>query len=153
MEKKTSSRKKLTAAKSIPLPAAQKQTPEAKQKVVKKLLEKSVQQYYVKKLLSKGQKMINIGSLTTLNWLNKTGIQRLIKMGAVRAVFSPPLSELAGWQTRANRLKPVGVVTIDDFLAVDASDLAKILRTKKETAIKWQDLLRSWGDSDKPLRR
>lgn len=160
MEEKTSSPKKKVAGKRpakltpSPPPAAQSQPLQpAKPKEVKKLLGESVQQYRVKIPLAKGQKIIGIGSLTGLAWMDEVGIQRLIKTGAVRVVLSPPLSELAGWKTRAKRLEPVGVVTMADFLTVDAADLARVLRAKRETVIGWQDQLRDWSKSEEPSRR
>lgn len=125
----------------------------AKAKVVKPLLTESVQLYRAKMLMKKGQRFIARGELTDLGWLDETGKQRLIDIGAVRVEMSPPLAELAGWQTRAKKLAPLGILTIADFLFVPTADLAPALRVKTQTILGWQDQLREWSKLTEPPRR
>lgn len=124
-----------------------------KVKVVTPLLTESVQMYRAKMLLVKGARFIEKGELTDLRWLNAAGKQRLIQVGAVREVMSPPLAELAGWQTRAKRLAPLGVKTMADFLFLPADKLGAALRVKEKTALGWQDQLREWSRMVEPSRR
>ena len=124
----------------------------AKPKVIKPLLTESVQMYRTQILMKKGQRFIERGDLTDLGWLDEAGKQRLIDIGAVRLVMSPPLAELAGWQTRAKKLNPLGILTIADFLFVPAADLAPALRVKEKTVLGWQDQLREWSKMTEPLR-
>lgn len=120
---------------------------------VEPLLAASVQVYRAKLPLAKGQKIIARGTITDLAWLNEAAIKRLIAVGAVRAVISPPLAELAGWQRRAEKMVPLGVITMADFLAVPVPQLAKVLRVKAETVTGWQDQLRGWSEMETPPRR
>lgn len=122
-------------------------------KKVERLLDASVQMHMTKIPVWKGKLLIGIGELIALDWLNEVGVKKLEKIGAVRPVLSPPLAELAGWKTRATRLEPFGVITIADFLAVSADDLARVLRAKSETALTWQDQLREWSKSEVPPKR
>lgn len=126
---------------------------QVKSKVVEPLLTESVQMYRTKILLAKGQRMIARGALTDLRWLDADGKQRLVRIGAVRKVISPPLAELAGWQTRAKRLTPLGVKTMADFLFLPADKLGQVLRVKEETVIGWQDQLREWSQMVEPPQR
>ncbi len=125
----------------------------AKPKVIKPLLTESVQMYRTKVLMKKGQRFIARGDLTDLGWLDEAKKQRLIEIGAVRVVISPPLAELAGWQTRAKKLIPLGILTMADFLFVPAADLAPALRVKVQTVLGWQDQLREWSKMTEPPRR
>ncbi len=124
-----------------------------KPKVIKPLLTESVQMYRTKLLMRKGPRFIERGDLTDLRWLDEAGKQRLIDNGAVREVMSPPLAELAGWQTRAKKLIPLGILTMADFLFVPAADLAPALRVKAKTVLGWQDQLREWSKMTEPPRR
>lgn len=117
------------------------------------LLAASVQVYRAKLPLAKGQKIIARGAMTDLAWLDEAAIQRLIAVGAVRTVISPPLAELAGWQRRAKKMSPLGVITLADFLAVPVPQLAKVLRVKAKTVTGWQDQLRGWSEMETPPRR
>ena len=93
------------------------------------------------------------GSKTQLEWLNEDTQQVLVRKGAVREVESPPLSELAGWQTRARRLEPHGIKTMDDMMEADANELAEALGVKSVTVEKWQDELGTWADRPEAARR
>ena len=103
----------------------------------------------------KKQKRIVIprGSKTQLEWLDMDTQQVLVRKGAVREIESPPLSELAGWQTRARRLEPHGIKTMDDMMEADASELAKMIGVKLITIEKWQDELGAWADQPEAARR
>lgn len=126
---------------------------QVKSKGVEPLLTESVQMYRAKILLAKGRRMIARGALTDLRWLDAAGKQRLVSIGAVRKVISPPLAELAGWKTRAKRLMPLGVNTIADFLFLPAAKLGQVLRVKEKTVIGWQDQLHEWSQMMEPPRR
>ncbi len=98
----------------------------------------------------KKQKRIAIprGSKTQLEWLDGDTQQLLIRKGAVREVESPPLSELAGWQTRGRRLLSLGIVTMEDMLDADPDAVAVELGVKPATVEKWQAELKDWSKQE-----
>lgn len=98
----------------------------------------------------KKQKRIVIprGSKTQLEWLDVDTQQVLVRKGAVREIESPPLSELAGWQTRGRRLLPLGIVTMENMLDADPDTVAYELGVKPATVEKWQAELRDWNKQE-----
>lgn len=63
----------------------------------------------------------------------------LVKVRALAEAKSPPLSELPGWATRAEKLNTIGIVTIQDFLDADMEKVAKLFNHKRtSTSKKWQ---------------
>lgn len=141
----------MTVQEKVAPPKKKREPP--KPEKVERLLDVSVQMHMTKMPVWKGKVLIGIGELISLDWKSEAGIERLEKIGAVRPVLFPPLAELAGWKTRATRLEPFGVITIADFLAVSADDLARVLRAKPETALTWQNQLREWSKSEVPPKR
>lgn len=139
-------------------PAAKKKRPAARKAAatpspLPPLLTAPVQMYRVTTPLAKGQKVIPVGTLTRLEWLDAAGIARLERVGAVRAVMSPPLAELNGWSRRAERLAALGVVTMADFLAVSPAAIAEAMEIKTETAETWRAQLAAWSEAPEPPGR
>jgi len=88
--------------------------------------------------------IIYSGSLNTLGWVSKQGIEILTKMSAIAEVAPPPLSALDGWKQRALRLEKLGIITAVDLLTTSASELAAKLRTRVDVIEKWQQEVREW---------
>ena len=101
--------------------------------------------YLVVRDLAKGKKIIPQGSKTDLAWLDEAGVQRLIVVGAVRSMASPPLAALGGWKARAARLDQVGIVTIADFLAAEDGEIAAANGVKVSTVKRWRKEIEDWG--------
>jgi hypothetical protein len=107
--------------------------------------------YLVLRTLSRGPgKTIPVGSRTDLAWLSEAKRQKLVDVGAVRPVESPPLAELAGWQRRSERLAPLGIKTLEDFLAADVETIRRHLRVQSRTVKKWREQLIEWNNAPVP---
>lgn len=103
--------------------------------------------YVAVRLLDAGARgYIQPGSCTRLEWLVPEQIERMLRRGVVRRVETPPLSDLAGWKTRAARLAQLDppVVTMDDFLDADDGWLAECLRVRPETIARYAQELQAW---------
>lgn len=110
--------------------------------------------YLVLRTLSRGEgKIIPVGSKTDLAWLSEAKRQKLVEVGAVRPVESPPLIELAGWGRRGERLAPLGIETLEDFLAADVQTIRRRLRVKTATVEKWREQLIAWNNAPGPPPR
>lgn len=59
----------------------------------------------------------------------------LLKHGAVSEVCPPPLSELGGWETRAELLAEHGIVDVVQFLEADNATLKEIFGYKTARVI------------------
>jgi hypothetical protein len=75
---------------------------------------------------------------------------QLIKSGTLAPVTTPPLSELPGWEERAETLQRVGVITITDLLAVNVAGLAKSLKRTPRTIRDWQSEAERWLNPEQP---
>jgi hypothetical protein len=94
--------------------------------------------------LAKGQQIIRSGSTTRLEWLTDEQRQKLVDIGVVRPLVSPPLAELKGWKTRATKLTSLGIETIEEFLEAEVGALTKTLRVRPATVSKWRNELAAW---------
>ena len=101
--------------------------------------------YRVLKKLSLGEdKELKVGEFTRLEWLTGDKVARLMKVGAVSEVAPPPLSELPGWKARAERLAAVGVGDTLEFLETDPKDIAKRMKVRPATIVRWQGEVKKW---------
>jgi hypothetical protein len=66
--------------------------------------------------LGKKDKTIQAGSLIDPSEFNPATIQRLMALGRIAPVASPPLSVLPGWKNRAKRLEALDITTVEQFL-------------------------------------
>ena len=100
----------------------------------------------VLKPLSKGfHKVIPVGEITGLEWLDEKGIERLQEVGAITRLSAPPLHKLPGWQLRSQRLREVGITTAEQFLEADCKELAEQIGADPRTLAKWEEeLLTRW---------
>lgn len=99
--------------------------------------------YRIHKNLAVGEKVIPRGSLTPLG-LSSDKIDKLIEVGAISRVQSPPLAVLPGWSTRANRLEPLGILDVEQFLDADPAVIAKHLKVKPATVQQWREDMVEW---------
>lgn len=69
----------------------------------------------------------------------------LVGANALARVKGPPLTELPGWQARAEKLRRVGIETVEDLLDMDPRRGTRLFRHKREsTFIKWVKEARYW---------
>ena len=78
------------------------------------------------------------GSLTRLEWLGADGIARLLDVGAVSRVATPPLAALPGWKVRAGKLQQIGIVTVEDLIEADIAEVKAHMEVMRESTVeKW----------------
>jgi hypothetical protein len=95
--------------------------------------------YRILRDLSKGNKIVKTGQITSLAGLPQATVDKLEKVGAIAEVSPPPLSELPGWQTRAVKLADTGIITATQFLELkDYEIVKKLFRVKDETVEAWK---------------
>jgi hypothetical protein len=84
----------------------------------------------------------------------KGALPALVKARALSEVKPPPLSELPGWTTRAEKLAAAGVVTAVDFLEADDGLLKEALNHKTTRSInKWREELKGWLVVSEPKKK
>jgi hypothetical protein len=76
----------------------------------------------------------------------KPGILKvLLEKEALAEVRPPPLSELPGWETRAEKLKEIGIVTVRDLLEADDDEVRRLFnRRRTSTVAKWKTEAEKW---------
>ncbi len=62
-------------------------------------------------------------------------VDRLVRVGAIAPVATPPLELVPGWHRRAARL---GGRTVEEVLGMPAADLAGVFAVRVQTAERWQ---------------
>jgi hypothetical protein len=100
--------------------------------------------------LSKDDRIIYKGSIITGRGFQQETIERLIDLGKIARVSSPPLNELNGWKSRAKKLAMAGIITIDQFIEVDSGELARILNKPPFIIDKWKHELERLLEAPKP---
>ena len=100
--------------------------------------------YRVLRKLSKGRQEYQPGDLVVLNWLDETGIGRLVGVGAVARIAAPPLRELPGWTLRAEKLAAIGIEDAEQMIEADAAMVAAACEAQEKTVRWWQEELRGW---------
>jgi hypothetical protein len=68
----------------------------------------------------------------------------LLQAGAIGEVTGPPLSKLPGWKVRAEKLAPLEIVCVHEFLAGDVAQMAEVMNVKEVTIEKWQSEVVKW---------
>ena len=69
----------------------------------------------------------------------------LLRVSALSEVRPPPLSELPGWEKRAEKLKEIGVTTVRDFLEADDDEVRRLFNYKRiSTVAKWKVEAEKW---------
>jgi hypothetical protein len=109
-----------------------------------------MQTYLVLRGLDKGGVIIPPQSRTRLEWLSAEDRAKLVMVGAVRKLASPPLTVLAGWRTRAEKLLPLGIETLEQFWEAEVSLIARTMRVKPVTVRRWRSEVEAWHTADGP---
>lgn len=94
--------------------------------------------------LSRNERIIPGGTLTELHWLKPEQIDKLIEVGAVAEVATPPLVALPGWKTRAGKFGALNISTAGEFLEADTAFMADTLHLKPETVERWKAEVKGW---------
>jgi len=81
--------------------------------------------YRVLKALSLQDRRVEAGKLIALT-MNADKIDKLVTVGAISPLASPPLAEIPGWEGRAQLLP--AITTVEQFLETPDTDLAKVLQ-------------------------
>ena len=80
-------------------------------------------------------------------------LAKLVAVGALVKARTPPLTELPGWSIRAGKLRGIGIVTVEDLLAMDPQRGTELFNHKRtSTFIKWQEEAKSWLLMPTPTR-
>jgi len=80
-----------------------------------------------------------------------TALDKLVAAGARIKARTPPLAELPGWTARAERLREIGVVTVDDLLDMNPQRGTELFNHKRDsTFIKWVKEAKGWLLTPKP---
>lgn len=103
--------------------------------------------YQVINNLSKGGEIIPAGTRSTLEEIKPEYKKALLQTGAIREISSPPLTTLAGWKTRAERLRSHDIVTLQEFLEANESDLVRWLGVRLATIKRYKIQLEKWNES------
>ena len=89
-----------------------------------------------------GDKFLEVGQMASLDWLNQQQRDHLEDCGAISEVHAPPLSALPKWGKRAERLKPLGIITATDLLESDSAKVAEAVGVQPATIDRWKDLVK-----------
>ena len=95
------------------------------------------------------------GDLISDTEMKSRVIEALLANNIIVQASTPPLSELPGWEKRAEKLETVGIITIQNLLDTEPAEIAILLGYKRHSHIaKWQDNAREWiAGTVKPKRR
>jgi len=78
---------------------------------------------------------------------------KLVAVGALAKARTPPLTELPGWSMRAEKLRGIGIVTVEDLLSMDPQRGTELFNHKRDsTFIKWIEEAKSWLLTPTPKR-
>ncbi len=82
---------------------------------------------------------------SALEWLSPEQHQQLIDCGAIAPIHAPPLSELPGWESRADRLQAAGISSVVDLLAAtDIDAISEMAGVRPATIRRWQREAAAW---------
>jgi hypothetical protein len=80
-------------------------------------------------------------------------LDKLVAAGALIKARTPPLAELPGWTARAETLREIGVVTVDDLLDLDPQRGTELFNHKRNsTFIRWIDEAKGWLLTPEPKK-
>jgi len=80
-------------------------------------------------------------------------LDKLVAAGALAKARTPPLTELPGWTTRAEMLREIGIVTIENLLDMDPQRGTELFNHKRDsTFVKWTEEAKSWLLTPTPKR-
>lgn len=81
----------------------------------------------IRRIVEKGARTPKLDGILAMS---AERITKLEERGAISRVNVPPLTEIPGWEKRAEVLLPVGIVDIEQFVEHDDAKLAKLLDMK-----------------------
>lgn len=94
--------------------------------------------YRVLTNLGKKDRVITEGSLIDPSEFSSEAIDKLLRMGKIAPVASPPLSVLPNWKTRAKKLEALGIITIEQLIECkDINKLAEDLDSNPVVVNSW----------------
>lgn len=99
--------------------------------------------YRVLTPLSYGNQILRPGSVHWLR-LPPQNIAKLIELGQISEIKSPPLSEIPELKEFAVKLEKKGINTLKQFLEADYDNLKSIWRRKDHIASKKQELIETY---------
>ncbi len=91
-----------------------------------------------RKLALGGGKYLPRGLRSELQELKPEVLRKLIELGYIDEVETPPLGILPRFKSRAARLEAVGVRTIEHLIRANAEQLAQQLNLEVTTVKRWQ---------------
>jgi len=94
-------------------------------------------------------KILYPGSLSTLHWLKRKGLQRLEMKGSISKVSAPPLAVLPGWVLRSQKFLEIGIEYVDQLIECNPEEASTKIGVRTETVEKWQDEVTEWLIADK----
>lgn len=97
--------------------------------------------YRILKPLDYHKQVIPRGTVLELADLPGASIAVLLSRGAIAEIAGPPLTELPGWEVRAEKLARADIHTSKQLLDADVSTLAKQLAVSQATLRKWKQEL------------
>ena len=103
--------------------------------------------YRALKDLSTGHKRYDLVPETALK---PEAIPILVQTRAIGPLLGPPLSDIPGWQLRARRLAPHGIIYAHDVLEGDHAQIAAIMRVRESTVARWEAELLQWFQPGPP---
>lgn len=89
--------------------------------------------YRMRRNSTKGSKKLVKGQIIPGDTFTPEAIDKLLAVGAISRVSTPPLSEVYGWEARAKKLFMVGIDTVEEFLEADVSKVATQLKVSRAT--------------------
>lgn len=102
---------------------------------------KTVPRGGIRRIVERGPRTPKVDGIIALD---AGTIVQLEGRGAISRVNAPPLGEIPGWAERAEKLLPVGIVDIEQFVEHDDAKLAKLLNVKepvigglKQDLVRW----------------
>jgi len=88
--------------------------------------------------LDAGKRVIRKGCVFLGKELGESVCDALLQRGRIAVVSTPPLIVLPNWTIRAELLRTVGIVTVEQFLEFDTDELAKAIERTLEKVNEWK---------------
>lgn len=88
--------------------------------------------------------MISVGSVVVSSDFSEEHIQKLIDVGALSPISSPPLEALEDWSAIRYLLsgESNSIVTLSDFIETSLEELSRLTTLGKEDILEWKNKAR-----------
>ncbi len=93
--------------------------------------------------LSKGEHVIERGSVFLGTMLSEDSRTKLLNLGRIAEASAPPLAAIPNWAARAAKMSKVGITTVEEFITVPDAELAKTLKVSPQLAAEYKTALLS----------